>query len=80
MKKKTLRNAIIITFQIIMSVSFIVENFMQGKGSVLAVIAFVSFIYMLILMEVIMNGQKGNLLWRVREIPLRRYQWLWCLR
>ena len=56
MKKKTLRNAIIITLQIIISVSFIVEDFMQGKGSVLAAIALVSFIYMLILMEVIMNG------------------------
>ena len=56
MKKKTLRNSIIITLQIIMSVSFIVEDFMQGKDSVFAAIALVSFVYMLILMEVIMNG------------------------
>ena len=58
MKKKTLRNAIIITLQIIMSVSFIVEDFMQGKDSVFAAIALVSFVYMLILMEVIMNYLK----------------------
>lgn len=51
MKKKTLLNAIIITLLIIMGASIIISAFMTGKDIGFLAIGFISFVYILILME-----------------------------
>ena len=52
MKKKTLLNAIIVLLLIIMSVSFVIAGFIEGKSQGFAAIGILSLIYLGILIIV----------------------------